>query len=80
MMPEFSFFPNPTQAALNITGERMSRIHVYDLSGRLVLIADPDTPEQTRINVTGFATGHYVVRVTLDDGKTVTGKIIVNRR
>jgi hypothetical protein len=80
MTPEFSFFPNPTQAVLNIAGERMSRIHVYDLSGRLVLIADPDTPEQARLNVTGFATGHYVVKVLLDDGKTVTGKIIVDRR
>ena len=80
MTPEFSFFPNPTQAVLNIAGERMSRIHVYDLSGRLVLIADPDTPEQARLNVTGFATGHYVVKVLLKDGKTVTGKIIVDRR
>ena len=80
MTPEFSFFPNPTQAALNITGERMKRIQVYDLSGKLVLIADPDTPEQARLNVAGFATGHYLVRVLLDDGKTVTGKIIVNRR
>ena len=80
MTPEFSFFPNPTQAALNITGERMKRIQVYDLRGKLVLIADPDTPEQTRINVSHFATGHYVVKVLLDDGNSVTGKIIVNRR
>jgi len=80
MTPEFSFFPNPTQAALNITGERMRRIQVYDLNGRLVLIADPDTPEQTRINVSGFATGHYVVKVLLDDGNSVTGKIIVDRK
>ena len=78
--PEFSFFPNPTQAALNITGERMKRIHVYDLSGKLVLIADPNTPEQARINVNGFATGHYVVKVTLDDGNSISGKIIVDKR
>ena len=80
MTPEFSFFPNPTNALLNIRGERMDRIEVYALNGRLVFRGTPDSPESTALDVTQFAAGHYTVRVTLDDGKTVTGKIIISRR
>jgi len=80
MTPEFKFFPNPTSAMLNIRGERMTRIEVFALNGKLVFRGTPDTPESTAIDVSRFAAGHYSVRVTLDDGKSVSGKIIINRR
>jgi hypothetical protein len=79
MVPDFKFFPNPTTAMLNITGDRMRQVLVFDLNGKLVHRTDADTPENTRIDVTGFATGHYVVKVMLDDGQSVTRKIVVNR-
>ena len=79
MLPDFKFFPNPTTAVLNITGDHMRQVLVYDLNGKLVHRVDADAPESTRIDVTGFATGHYVVKVLLDDGQSVTRKIVVNR-
>jgi hypothetical protein len=79
MVPDFKFFPNPTSAVLNITGERMKQVFVYDLNGKLVSKVNADSPESMQIDVTGFATGHYVVKVLLDDGQSVTRKIVVKR-
>ncbi|MBO6079871.1 MAG: T9SS type A sorting domain-containing protein, partial [Bacteroidales bacterium] len=78
--PDFSFYPNPTQAMLNIKGQDMKRVDVFNLNGKLVLSQMPDTPEFTQLDVARFATGHYLVKVLLNDGRSVTGKIIVNRR
>ena len=80
MEPEFSFYPNPTSVLLNIRGERMRSVAVFNMAGKLLRRQDADTPEFTQIDVMNLPTGHYLVKVTLDDGKTVTGKIIVSRR
>ncbi|MBP5496318.1 MAG: T9SS type A sorting domain-containing protein [Bacteroidales bacterium] len=80
MEPEFSFYPNPTSVMLNIRGERMKSVAVFNMAGKLLNQQDADTPDFTQIDVINLPTGHYLVKVTLDDGKTVTGKIIVSRR
>ena len=80
MTPEFSFYPNPTAVQLNIAGERMSAVEIFNINGKMVYRSDADSPEFTQLDVTRFSTGHYVVKVVLDDGKTVTGKIVVSRR
>ena len=79
MTPEFAFFPNPTQARLSIRGERMRTVEVFNLAGKLVRRSDAETPEFTQVDVTNLSDGQYLVRVTLDDGQVVTGKIIVKR-
>ena len=79
-LPPFSFYPNPTTAQLNIQGEQMRKVEVFNINGKLVYLANSDSPESTKIDVTRFPTGHYIVKVTLNDGKTVTRKIIVNTR
>ena len=78
--PEFSFYPNPTSVRLNIRGERMRTVEVFNINGKLVGRSDAETPEFTQIEVSNLPTGHYLVKVTLDDGKSVTGKVVVNRR
>jgi hypothetical protein len=78
--PEITFYPNPASVVLNIRGERMSSVTVFSMAGKLLFRQDADTPEFTRMDVTNLPTGHYLVHVTLDDGKTVTGKIVVSRR
>lgn len=79
MAHEISFFPNPTNTTLHIRGKRMAQIEVVSLDGRLLFSGAPDSPDFTALDVTQFATGHYTVRITLDDGKTVSGKIVVKR-
>ena len=80
MTPELTFYPNPTTASLNIRGERMRSVEILDINGRLIYRTDAETPEFTRIDVTPYPTGHYLVKVTFDDGRTATGKIIVSKR
>ena len=80
MTPELTFYPNPTMASLNIRGERMRSVEILDINGRLIYRTDAETPEFTRIDVTPYPTGHYLVKVTFDDGRTATGKIIVSKR
>lgn len=58
----------------------MRQVLVYDLNGKLVRKSDADSPESANIDVTGFASGHYLVRVLLDNGQSVTRKIIVDRK
>ena len=79
-LPSFSFYPNPTSAQVNIQGEQMRQVDVFSIDGKLIHSAKAESPEFTQIDVTRFPTGHYLVRITLDDGKTVTRKIIVNKR
>ncbi len=78
-LSSFSFYPNPTSAQLNIRGDRMRRITMYNIDGKLVYSAEASSPEAAQINVTGFASGYYTVHVLLDDGQTITRKIIINR-
>ncbi len=79
-LQSFSFYPNPTSAQLVIRGEQMRLVEVFDINGKLVRREDAETPEFTTIDVTTFPTGNYLVRITLNDGNTVTRKIVVNRR
>ena len=80
IIPEFTFYPNPTSAKLNIQGGQMRQVEVFSINGKLICRENADSPEFTQLDVMNLPTGHYLVRVTLDDGKTVTRKIIVNKR
>ena len=77
---EFSFYPNPTSAQVNISGDQMRLVEVFGINGKLIHRADADTPEFTKLDVSSFPTGHYLVRITLNDGNTITRKIIVTRQ
>lgn len=80
IIPEFTFYPNPTSARLNIQGGQMRQVEVFNINGKLICRENADSPEFTQLDVMNLPTGHYLVRVTLDDGKTVTRKIIVNKQ
>ena len=77
---EFSFYPNPTSAQVNISGDQMRLVEVFGINGKLIRRADADTPEFTKLDVSSFPTGHYLVRITLNNGNTITRKIIVTRQ
>lgn len=76
----FSFYPNPTSALLNISGDQMHLVEVFGPDGKLIRRENADSPEFTRIDVSTLTTGYYLVKITLNDGKTVTRKIVVNRQ
>lgn len=71
-----SIYPNPTQNAFTIAADReISRVSIFDLSGRL--IANPLPDANNRIDISGYQAGNYLVKV--DCGGSVSHHKIVKR-
>lgn len=69
-------FPNPSSGAINIyygkiNGEVKSVI-IYDATGKIIL----SEKEVEKLNITGFSSGLYFLRITQNDGTTNTYRII----
>jgi len=79
-LPHIEVFPNPAQTVLNIKGENMQKIHIYDAEGRLVFVKNENIKDLQQVDVSGFAAGQYFVKILLHDGQTVTFKFLVNRK
>ena len=73
-------FPNPTNHLLNIKGEGMRHIDIFNADGQLVYTKENDGADLMQVDVSRYAAGQYFVKVLLSDGRTATRKFIVNRR
>lgn len=62
-----SIYPNPASSVLNIYGEGIQRIDIYDINGRIVFETN-DFKQGTSIDIQQFETGVYTVRVTAKTG------------
>ncbi len=72
------FFPNPTTNFLNIqllNKEENAELTIMDLSGKTLLIKQL-TQQSSRIDLTGFAKGTYLLKLNLN-GKILQNKIII---
>lgn len=58
-----AIYPNPASQVLNIQAEGLKEVEILDLTGRTVL-----TAATGHINLSGIASGIYMVRVTTADG------------
>ena len=74
--PQLRVYPNPTTAYVNIEGERMQTVYVYDMRGRLLQVQEVDTPEHTQLSFHNMANGNYIIRIRLQDGVMISRKII----
>ncbi len=71
---QVSLFPNPFTNTMNIESEMpVSKIDIYDISGRLVF---SQFNPGTSINTEHLKTGPYLVSVTLQNGQTLQKKTI----
>ncbi|MCQ2317618.1 MAG: T9SS type A sorting domain-containing protein [Bacteroidales bacterium] len=69
-------YPNPAANSLkiNVSGSaEIESVSLYDISGRLVKAQQSGFGS---IDISGLATGMYVMKVTLDDGKVFEEKIV----
>jgi hypothetical protein len=68
----FSVFPNPVKDVLNISSKAaVDNVTIYDILGKVVLQENPGTISPA-INMSGLASGSYLVQVTIGDAsKTV---------
>jgi hypothetical protein len=74
---DISVYPNPTSNIVNIKGENLKRVYVYDGRGRLLRIEEADSDVFTSVQMGQYATGYYVLRIQLTDGQYVNRKIMV---
>ena len=79
-LSDIEVFPNPAHHLLNIKGENMRKIWIYNADGQLVYARAENIEGLQQVDVSQFAAGHYFVKVQLDDNRTVSRKIIVNRK
>jgi len=76
-------FPNPTSNQLFVNIDLPSlentEIQIFNLDGKLLLDNQFSSPQnQIELNVSNFASGIYILKITLDD-EIVTKRITVNR-
>ena len=72
----YDFYPNPVQEELHLhysPDVQPARIDLYDLQGRLM-----HTQNQSFecLNLNVLAAGQYLMKVTMQDGKTYTDKVV----
>lgn len=70
-------WPNPATSTVNIKGENIDAVYLYNAVGQLVLYLDIDNDEQSVVDVSGFNSGIYFMNVISGNGGSVLKKIMV---
>lgn len=68
---EIAIFPNPAKNIFHIRGDNISEIEILNLAGALVL----KNNSTTRIDMTNFKSGIYLVRIKAGD-RTIVKKLV----
>ena len=72
----YLFYPNPTQDQLHLQYSpdvKPTQIELYDLQGRLVRSQHHSLEN---VEMQGLSAGQYLMKVTLEDGKVFTDKVV----
>ena len=73
-----SVWPNPATSTVNIKGENLDAVYMYNAMGQLIVTLDvSDADEQSSIDVSGFDSGIYFMNVTSKNGNSVLKKVVV---
>lgn len=71
-------WPNPASSTMNIKGENLNAVYMYNAIGQLVLSVDmQNTDSQSVIDVSALNDGIYFLNVVSEDGGTVLKKVVV---
>lgn len=71
-------WPNPATSTVNIKGENLQAVYMYNAMGQLVLTLDvTDGDGQSAIEVSGFTSGIYFMNVIAQNGGSVIKKVVV---
>ena len=71
-------WPNPTPSTVNIKGENIEAVYMYNAMGQLILTLDvTDSDEQSSIDVSGFNSGIYFMNIVSQNGNSVLKKVVV---
>ena len=71
-------WPNPATSTVNIKGENLDAVYMYNAVGQLVLTLDiSDADEQSTIDVSGFNSGIYFMNIITRNGGSALQKVVV---
>ena len=71
-------WPNPATSTVNIKGENLNAVYMYNAMGQLVLYMDiQDSDNQSVIDVSGFNSGIYFMNIISENGNSVLKKVVV---
>ncbi len=70
-------WPNPATSTVNVKGENIDAVYMYNAVGQLVLCLDVDGDEQSTIDVSGFNSGIYFMNVISGNGGSTLKKVVV---
>ena len=72
----YMYYPNPAQDQLHLQYSpdvQPRQVELYDLQGRLVRVQQSDLEH---VDLQGLSVGQYLMKVTLEDGKTFSDKVV----
>jgi hypothetical protein len=74
-----AIYPNPFSSQLNIlnSDKKAFNLRIYDSAAR-ILFTIKQTVEQDYLDTTLLTSGIYFYEIIMEDGSTLTGKIIKN--
>lgn len=72
----FTASPNPTTGSLDIAGNNISNVAVYDILGKQVSNTNFSSLNVANINLSAVNNGIYMVKVTNNEGATATIKVV----
>ena len=71
-------WPNPATTTVNIKGENLDAVYMYNAMGQLVLTLDiSEANEQSAIDVSGLSSGIYFMNVISQNGGSALKKVVV---
>ena len=71
-------WPNPATSTVNIKGENLNAVYMYNAMGQLILTVDmQNVDSQTVIDVSGFNSGIYFMNVISENGNSTLKKVVV---
>ena len=71
-------WPNPATSTVNVKGESLETVYMYNAVGQLVLTLDiSDADEQSTIDVSGFNSGIYFMNIITRNGDSALKKVVV---
>ena len=75
---EISLFPNPTNGMLTIGGvQEAARVEIVNALGEVVMQTVVNGAEQQMLNLEGYASGVYMVRLQMNSGALVSKQFVV---
>lgn len=71
-----NIYPNPAHQLLNVEGEGIAEIAIYNAMGQLMINYQP-TENNIQLNVGDLARGIYMVKVITNEGATTMRKVVL---